>query len=552
MARGKATHIKQESDRTRYREIIGIFLLALSVFAIVTLFTHSTGWVGNRIRPILRALFGDTALLFALSLLYLSLNVFRGSLWPLPIRRILGFGLLLGCIVTVYHLLYYRGHSLPPSLAEELAHGWRGEGAGVTGAVLMVAVLVSFGLPGAYIMLGALFLVGIILYFHISLIALGKGIVAAIKGAVHRVVRQSFERLHAQKARLQNWHEQKKLDRLEAQVAQEQAQPVAQDEELTEPIPTRSPHAAASSAKQKGKRSKGEEAQEQPVQLELPAVGEGTDYVMPPPYLLKKNPARARRTASATQAALLEETLASFGVSAKVVNAAHGPVVTRYELQPAPGIKVSRITALADDLALALAAADVRIEAPVPGKAVIGIEVPNKDTEMVYLREVIEDSAFSEHPSKVALALGKDIYGQPVIADLKKWLHVLVAGATGSGKSVCLNCMIASLLFRAKPDEVKLLMIDPKRVELAVYDGIPHLITPVVTDPKKAAAALRWAVIEMERRYELFAERGVRNVEMYANLPEESSEGEPREHLPYIVVIIDELADLMMVAAAEV
>ena len=146
---------------------------------------------------------------------------------------------------------------------------------------------------------------------------------------------------------------------------------------------------------------------------------------------------------------------------------------------------------------------------------------------MVYLREVIEDSAFSEHPSKVALALGKDIYGQPVIADLKKWLHVLVAGATGSGKSVCLNCMIASLLFRAKPDEVKLLMIDPKRVELAVYDGIPHLITPVVTDPKKAAAALRWAVIEMERRYELFAERGVRNVEMYANLPEESSEGEP-------------------------
>jgi S-DNA-T family DNA segregation ATPase FtsK/SpoIIIE len=235
-----------------------------------------------------------------------------------------------------------------------------------------------------------------------------------------------------------------------------------------------------------------------------------------------------------------------------VVNVSQGPVITRYELQPAPGIKVSRITSLADDLALALAAEDVRIEAPVPGKPVVGIEVPNKERELVLLRDVLESREFAEHPSPVALALGKDIAGQPVIADLKKWLHVLIAGATGSGKSVCLNCVITSLLFRTTPDTVKLLMIDPKRVELSAYDGIPHLISPVVTDPKKAAIALRWAVGEMERRYELFAEVGVRNIEMYHEWYKEGSPEEEREHLPYVVVIVDELADLMMVAAAEV
>ena len=205
---------------------------------------------------------------------------------------------------------------------------------------------------------------------------------------------------------------------------------------------------------------------------------------------------------------------------------------------------------MADDLALALAAADVRIEAPVPGKAVIGIEVPNKDVEMVYLREVIEDPAFSEHPSKVALALGKDIYGQPVIADLTKWLHLLVAGATGSGKSVCLNCMIASLLFRATPEEVKILMIDPKRVELAVYDGIPHLIAPVVTDPRKLQQHCVGRSWKWSGATNSLQSLACGTLRCMGTCPQ--SEEEEREHLPYIVVIIDELADLMMVAAAEV
>jgi len=255
---------------------------------------------------------------------------------------------------------------------------------------------------------------------------------------------------------------------------------------------------------------------------------------------------KARRgQKNAEQSDLLERTLESFGVSAKVVQVCQGPVITRYEVEPPPGIKVSRIVSLADDIALSLAAVGVRIEAPVPGKSVVGIEVPNKERSTVYLKEVLQSPAFLDSPSKVTIALGKDIAGNPVVTSMEKLPHLLIAGATGSGKSVCLNSIIASLLFKAGPDEVKLLMIDPKRVELAVYEGIPHLFCPVVTSPKKAATALRWMVGEMENRYKLFAAAGVRNIETYNQLTDE-------EPLPLMVVIIDELADLMLVAAGEV
>ncbi|NLM39717.1 MAG: DNA translocase FtsK [Firmicutes bacterium] len=552
MARRKPKEHKEHADRVPYREIIGILLVALAVFAIAALYSRIPGVVGDFIRPGLRRLFGDTAVLFALSLLYLSVHIFRGSLWPPRVRKTVGYVLLLLCIVTAYHLYYYWGHGLRPDLHEEIRYGWQGEGAGVVGALLMVGVLKGFGVPGAFIMLGALFLIGIILYFHVSLIELVKRFAGFVSRGAVKAVRSGVDGLHDRKARLQDWHEQKKLKRLEVRQTQALADQAVADE-ITEPIPTPKPAERRRANSSKPKPTSVEDiSPTEDVEIALPeVVGDGSDYMTPPPYILKKPP-KSRRADSPLQSDLLEQTLASFGISAKVVNVQHGPVVTRYELQPSPGIKVSRITALADDLALALAAADVRIEAPVPGKPVVGIEVPNREVETVYFREVLEDPAFSEHPSKVALALGKDISGQTVIADLKKWLHLLVAGATGSGKSVCLNCIIASILFRAQPDEVKLMMIDPKRVELAVYDGIPHLITPVVTDPKKAAAALRWAVVEMERRYELFAELGVRNIDMYRELPAPNADGEEREHLPYIVVIIDELADLMMVAAAEV
>ncbi|HBV86947.1 MAG TPA: DNA translocase FtsK [Desulfosporosinus sp.] len=247
----------------------------------------------------------------------------------------------------------------------------------------------------------------------------------------------------------------------------------------------------------------------------------------------------------------LEKVLLDFGVKARVIRVTRGPVITRYELAPAPGVKISKIVNLSDDIALGLAARDVRIEAPIPGKAAIGIEVPNKQAHSVPFREVLETSHFGEYPSKLKVALGKDIADQPIIADLIKMPHLLVAGATGSGKSVCITTIINSILFNATPDEVKFLLVDPKMVELSQYNGIPHLLAPVVVDPKKAASALKWIVKEMENRYELFAASGVRDIDRYNKL---KAGGTSRDTpaMPLVVVIIDELADLMMVAAGEV
>lgn len=232
-----------------------------------------------------------------------------------------------------------------------------------------------------------------------------------------------------------------------------------------------------------------------------------------------------------------------------MINISRGPSVTRYELQPSAGVKVSRIVNLSDDISLNLAASGVRMEAPIPGKAAIGIEVPNKEVTMVLAREVIESEEFSKHPSKLAFAIGKDISGENIIADIAKMPHLLIAGATGSGKSVCINSLIVSLLYKSSPEEVKLLMIDPKVVELGIYNGIPHLLIPVVTDPKKAAGALNWAVQEMVNRYKLFADKAVRDLKGYNQLMRKNG-GDGI--LPQVVIIIDELADLMMVAPNDV
>jgi len=277
-------------------------------------------------------------------------------------------------------------------------------------------------------------------------------------------------------------------------------------------------------------------------------------YVFPPLELLnrsregEKNMKKIRAEA-AENAKKLETTLESFGIKARVINVSIGPAFTRYELQPAPGIKVSRIVNLTDDIALNLAATGVRIEAPIPGKAAIGVEVPNREVAPISLRSVLESREFINHESKLAVALGKDITGENVVVDLSKMPHLLIAGATGSGKSVCINSIIISLLYKATPDDVRMLLIDPKVVELGVYNGIPHLLIPVVTDPNKAAGALRWAVSEMTNRYRLFAEHGVRDLLGYNAMVEESGEG---CKLPQIVIIIDELADLMMVAPHDV
>lgn len=247
----------------------------------------------------------------------------------------------------------------------------------------------------------------------------------------------------------------------------------------------------------------------------------------------------------AQNAMMLEHVLSDFGITAKVVNATQGPTVTRYEIEPAPGVKVSRIVNLTDDIALNLAAQHIRMEAPIPGKSAIGIEVPNKTTEAVHLRDVLDCSDFKDARGGIPVGLGKDIAGKPVITDLAKMPHLLVAGTTGSGKSVCINTLISSILFSRKPEEVKLLLIDPKMVELSIYNGIPHLMAPVVTDMKKAAAVLRWAVREMEARYKAFAASGKRDIKSY-------NEAHPKAAMPLIVLIIDELADLMMTAPDDI
>jgi len=281
-------------------------------------------------------------------------------------------------------------------------------------------------------------------------------------------------------------------------------------------------------------------------------------FQLPPLDLLDNPPPISERQLAddlQANAKVLEETLRDFGVEATVANVDRGPAVTRYEVVPAPGVKLTRIVSLADDLALVLKAASCHVVAPIPGKGRVGIDVPNTAMTMVYLKEIIASAAFQHSKSPLALPLGKDVSGNPIIADLRECPHLLIAGATGSGKTVCLNSLLSGMLSHAGPDQVRFLMIDPKMVEMALFKNIPHLIAPVVTDVKKASAALQWAVREMERRYEVFAEVGVRNLELYNQRAAKGAgeeDAEPLEPMPYLVVVIDELADLMMVAAQDI
>lgn len=333
----------------------------------------------------------------------------------------------------------------------------------------------------------------------------------------------------------------------------------AQEETVDAPEAASQEHSVPS---KRNPRSSQEEIEEgiATVEAEMAKAAENVrpEYVYPPLELLKKGKGVSGKNQEQEirqTAAKLQQTLNSFGVHATVMNVSCGPSVTRYELQPEQGVKVSRIVGLSDDIKLNLAAADIRIEAPIPGKAAVGIEVPNSENRAVSLRDLLESDEFQNHSSKLAFATGKDIGGKVVVSDIAKMPHLLIAGATGSGKSVCINTLIISLLYKASPEEVKLIMIDPKVVELSVYNGIPHLFIPVVTDPKKAAGALNWGVAEMDDRYKKFAEFGVRDLKGYNQkveaLKDVEDENKPQK-LPQIVIIVDELADLMMVAPGEV
>src|SRR5690606_13160322 len=328
------------------------------------------------------------------------------------------------------------------------------------------------------------------------------------------------------------------------------------EEEPVEPIDIQFAHDASTGQMFIPLEDEDEEMEENDVDnIVIHGTSDDDDYELPPIELLdepKKHTQRRDKARIKSTVETLERTFKSFGVKATITRAHVGPAVTKYEVLPEAGVKVSRILSLQDDLALALAAQDIRIEAPIPGKSAIGIEVPNSEIATVSLREVLD--VHKDPHKKLLFALGKDISGNIITGELNKMPHLLIAGATGSGKSVCINGIITSILMRAKPSEVKMLMIDPKKVELNVYNGIPHLLTPVVSDPKKASVALRKIVHEMEERYELFSETGTRNIESYNSyiLKRNEETGENRPLLPYIVVLIDELADLMMVASNDV
>ena len=442
----------------------------------------------------------------------------------------------------------------------------------VSGAIAVIALVGIFGLvdhggtagqaidgpviqvvarPGAWVLLVALLVIGLIVTVHFSPGALLATIFAA--GRTAYAERLRLENLVSPQAPAKA-KAPKPEPATTAELARSAASfatpPPALEEvkpwEIEEPVETKRETRA-------DPRPSDDEPEEPPAlrvvaepEDDLPEI----DWKLPSIALLDTVTARRERMADEIKrnVKIIETTLGTFGVECKVVGVNPGPAVTQYEIQPGPGVQVKRITALQNDLSLALAAAPLRIEAPIPGKSAVGIEVPNKSASLVTIREVLETAAFREGTNKLALGLGNDVSGQSIVADLTRMPHLLIAGATGQGKSVCINALITSLLFQVTPDHLRLLLIDPKRVELTSYNGLPHLLLPVLVESHQAAAALRWAVAEMDRRYKMFSAEGVRNIAAY----NEKATQKQAKQLPYVVIVIDELADLMMVAAGEI
>ena len=577
MARKKTIKgLRRKTDRVSTiikKEIIGILIIGIACLGFVLLYTDNSSILASAVAKLLRVLAGEgsAGIFIVLAAIGIGLMGRKKNVNKLRIT-----GVLLLWLVFEGFIHLSAAESFQSAALYEL--GRTGQGGGLLGTGLSVLFVSLLGITGAYIVLIVLAVIGSVLAINrslvgtvadlFSLLASGcRAIVGQIKEFLQVVANEEKQKKekHYKKAVLPV-HQKEQAKRIPEYFLESQPEDLvfSLSEDLAEekiaPLPdlpednfvTGNKEEQTDSILKKGKAPLGK--------LTSTPISRKTErnenYKLPPLSLVPK--AMKRRTKSSKyltdNVKLLEDTLASFGVKVKVTRVTQGPAITRYELQPAPGVKVSKITSLADDIALSLAASDVRIEAPIPGKSAVGIEVPNREIALVHFREVLESEEFQNSQSKLSLALGKDITGNPIIGDLTKMPHLLIAGATGSGKSVCINTIIASIVFKAKPDEVKLLLIDPKMVELTNYNGIPHLISPVVTDPQKAAGALKWIVTEMETRYELFASAGVRDIVRYNYIVEEKKEKEEEEakSLPYVVVIIDELADLMMVAASEV
>jgi S-DNA-T family DNA segregation ATPase FtsK/SpoIIIE len=576
---------KQKNDpkiEKRKNEILGLFLITFAAISYFAIFNNSAGLLGNYISTAYYFLVGSGSYILPLLFVYWGIQLIRSKKIKLSGRFL---GLLISFIAIISIINLNEGGGFFLNTAQNAAGG-------VIGSTISYFLAELFAANGAYIILSVLLLVGILLLFDLflhNIFQKTKEQILAFKEsllALEEKIRSFFSNLslgrfnifarlkEAGTARKEEKKKAKKRNEAEnrnknANINQKsESQKVESDLADTDSISPSLTQSKSSNQNKKNKKMKAKDQQKEAksttnAETEEKEITEDFDitkdqskdvkdqgekhgdYTLPGISLL--NDSGKKKVKLANKSELLEETLNSFGVEAKVINVNHGPTITRYEIQPATGVKVSKIVNLSDDIALALAARDVRIEAPIPGKAAVGIEVPHGNDITVSFRDVIVSEEFQKAEDKLTLALGKGIDGDTAVFNLAKMPHLLVAGATGSGKSVCINTLISSILYRATPEEVKLLLVDPKKVELNIYQGLPHLITPVVTDPKKAANVLKLVVEEMENRYDLFSETGSRGIESYNKQVDD-----PEDKMPYIVVIIDELSDLMMVAANEV
>jgi S-DNA-T family DNA segregation ATPase FtsK/SpoIIIE len=474
-----------------------------------------------------------------------------GAGWPVPVAALAAAGAL---------LIWPRSPALPAlgMLAALLAAGSLlglmtlvAHAGGATGGAIADVLVQLLGVWGAGIVLAAGILLGLIIAFRFSPGALLLAVATGVRAAYSE--RRRLEKLVGR--RLEEPPPSPTaapVSPAPAPVAAVVAAAVPRRWELEDEDgqPDGRPVPAAARAQRPSDHREYETSRLLPIVAGEPDDEPETDWKLPPLSLLDTVTARRERMKDEIKrnARTIETTLATFGVQARVIEVNPGPAVTQFEVQPAAGVQVKRITALQNDLSLALAAAPLRIEAPIPGKSAVGIEVPNKAASLVTVREVLETPAFHSGTRNLALAIGNDVSGQAILGDLTRMPHLLIAGATGQGKSVCINVLIASLLFQATPRDLRLLLIDPKRVELTSYNGLPHLAVPVIVEPHEAATALRWAVAEMDRRYKLLSAESVRNIQSY----NEKAAGQNARPLPYVVIVIDELADLMMVAAGEI
>ena len=565
-----------------------VVMIIISILSAVLIYAKS-GWMGEHLSPILGGLMGGMKYILPIGMFILSIYIAKEEKKYFK-NKITNYVIFLVCIavmMSIYQISTEKiniNNELGEALSVAYELGTKNSGGGIIGAIIGVPLTNFLGVAGAVILSIGICTINMIFMFGIK----PAEIIATMIDNMGQRREERYEDEDEYEEDDEEEIEKRKFlgsiklnKKRNKEIAAIQEMPL-EDQitiNLNEREPKRYEHGKDDLiplTKDSIKLSKKEETKEIPnpnnieanlfkqeeekkedktkevLVLEHALTVEDETYEFPPIEFLSQGTSRTikgGKKALADTATKLQKTLYSFGVSAKVENVSVGPAITRYEIKPAEGVRVSKIANLADDIALNLAAESIRIEAPIPGKQAVGIEIPNKENETVHLRDIIETQEFIEHKSKLAFALGKNVAGEEVVTDIAKMPHVLVAGSTGSGKSVCINTLITSIIYKSKPNEVKLLMVDPKVVELSVYNGIPHLLIPVVTDPKKAAGALAWAVQEMVNRYTLFASKSVRDISGYNEaIEKEGGTGK----LPQIVIIIDELADLMMVAAKDV